>query len=158
MSLLAGTAYDPATAVSKATTAALAMTAVDTVNLRLSFQAPTNGRVLVRMNTVVYVGAAGVTPWMPLILLGVLDGSTVRGRMTPNYYASGATPAVSAYAAGVEALFTVSGLTSGTTYNFDAAYGVESAVAGTSIQYGGPNNATVHDAWGAFVYEIWDTA
>jgi len=37
MALLAGVAYDPAAAVTKATSAALAMTAFDTTNLRVTF-------------------------------------------------------------------------------------------------------------------------
>jgi hypothetical protein len=38
----------------------------------------------------------------------------------------------------VEALFVVTGLTSGTAYTWDAAYGVETLVAATGIKYGGP--------------------
>jgi hypothetical protein len=49
MALLAGVAYDPAAAVTKATSAALAMTAFDTTNLRVTFTAPANGKVLVRI-------------------------------------------------------------------------------------------------------------
>jgi hypothetical protein len=40
MALLAGVAYDPAAAVTKATSAALAMTAFDTTNLRVTFTGP----------------------------------------------------------------------------------------------------------------------
>ncbi len=56
MALLASVNYDPATAVSAATSALLAMTALDTTNLRLTFTTPSNGFVLVRMRCVV-VGA-----------------------------------------------------------------------------------------------------
>jgi hypothetical protein len=49
MALPAGVAYDPAAAVTKATSAALAMTAFDTTNLRVTFTAPANGKVLVRI-------------------------------------------------------------------------------------------------------------
>jgi hypothetical protein len=49
MALLAGVAADPAAAVTKATSAAPAMTAFDTTNLRVTFTAPANGKVLVRI-------------------------------------------------------------------------------------------------------------
>ena len=73
MALLAGTLYDPTTSVNKVTTAALAMTALDTTNLRLTFTAPANGAVLVRL-----VGTLHGATTFPQILLGVLDGSTVK--------------------------------------------------------------------------------
>ncbi len=150
MTLLVGIAYDPGTAVSKATTAALAMTAIDTTNIRANFVAPASGRVLVRMSGTVH-GAAT----FPQILMGVLDGATVRGRVAPEGKLNG-TAAATQYLT-VTAEFTVSGLTPGNTYNFDAAYGVETVVGSTGLKYGGPNNnTTANDAWGAFVLEVWD--
>lgn len=151
MTLLAGVAYDPATAVNKVTTALLAMTALDTTNLRLTFTAPANGIVLVRLNGTLH----GATTY-PQILLGVLDGATVRGRMAPNAYLNGTALATSYL--GVEVLFLVGGLTGGNSYSFDAAYGVETLVASTGLKYGGPNNTTANDAFGAFAFEIYDTA
>lgn len=151
MSILGAIAYDPATAVTKATTAALAMTAVDTTNLRLVFQAPANGRVMVRLNCTLH----GATTY-PQVLLGVLDGSTVRARMAPNGYLNGAAAATTFLT--LEALIPVTGLTPSTTYTWDAAYGVETLVAATGIKYGGPNNTTANDAFGAFIFEVWDTA
>jgi hypothetical protein len=44
-STLAAVAYDPGSEVTKVTTSALAMTALDTTNLRLTFTAPPSGRV-----------------------------------------------------------------------------------------------------------------
>ena len=41
---------------------------------------------------------------------------------------------------------------------WDAAYGVETAVAATGLKYGGPNNATANDAFGALIFEVWSTA
>jgi len=146
--LLVAANYDPAGAVSKATSSLLAMTALDTTNLRLVFNAPASGKVLVRLKTSV----VGATTY-PQIMLGVLDGATVKGRSTP---IGGLTTAASAtLPMTVESQFIVSGLTPSTQYTWDAAYGVELVVASTNIKYGGPNDATGNDAWGAFVFEIW---
>lgn len=149
MSLLAGVAYDPATAVNKVTTAALALTAIDTTNLRLNFTVPASGRVAVRLQGTLH----GSTTY-PQILLGVLEGSTVRGRLAPAGLLNGT--AVASTFLTVEAQFLVSGLTPGASLNWDAAYGVETLVASTGLKYGGPNNTTANDAFGAFIFEIWD--
>lgn len=148
MTLLAGTLYDPSTAVSKATTAALAMTAIDTTNLRLTFTAPASGKVLVRLQGTLH-GAAT----FPQIQLGVLEGSTVKGRVTPAGWVNGNLAATTFLT--VEGLFLVTGLSAGTSYTWDAAYGVETLVASTGLKYGGPNNATANDAWGGFAFEVW---
>jgi hypothetical protein len=151
MTLLAGTLYDPAVAVTKATTAALAMTALDTTNLRLSFIVPSNGKVLVRIAGGALHGAAT----FPVILLGVLEGATVKGRMAPRVSLSGT--AVATTHAVPEALFVVAGLTAFASLTWDAAYGVETLVAATGWKYGGPNNTTANDAFGGLSFEIWDT-
>lgn len=148
MALLAGTLYDPAVAVSKATTAALAMTALDTTNLRLTFTAPASGRVLVRLQGTLH----GATTY-PQIQLGVLEGSTVKGRVTPAGLMNGNLAATSFLT--VEALFVVTGLTAGASLTWDAAYGVETVVASTGLKYGGPNNTTANDAFGGFAFEVW---
>ena len=148
MAILAGKMYDPAVAVTKATTAALAMTAFDTTNLRLTFTVPASGRVLVRM-----VGTIHGATTTPSILFGVLEGTTVRGRIAPAVIWSGAQAATSLV--NVEALFPVTGLTSAASLTWDAAYGVETAVAASGIKYGGPNDTTVNNAFGGFAYEIW---
>lgn len=149
MPQLGGIAYDPSTAVTKVTTAALAMTAIDTTNLRITFTCPASGRVQVRMASTLH----GATTF-PQILLGVLDGSTVRGRVAPDGLANGTPLATTLWT--VRADFPVTGLTPGNSYTFDAAYGVETLVASTGLKYGGPNNTTANDAWGAFVFEVWD--
>lgn len=148
MALLGAVAYDPAAAVTKNTTAALAMTALDTTNLRIAFTAPTTGRVLVHMAGVVH-GAAT----FPQILLGVLEGATVKGRMVPAATVNGTALATTFQS--VVAVFAVTGLVSGAALTWDAAYGVETLVAATGIKYGGPNNTTANDAFGAFVFGIW---
>ncbi len=149
--LLAGTTYDPVGGVvSKATDTLIAMTAVDTTNLRLTFTAPANGKVMVKLKCT----TTGATTY-PRILLGVLDGATVRLRMSP----IGATmqAAASTMLMGQEVLGLVTGLTPGNSYTFDAAYGVEVVIASTNIKYGGPDDASGADAYGGFVFEIWDT-
>ena len=151
MPLLGAKHYDPTggAAVSKSCASLLAMTAIDTTNLRITFTAPANGIVLVRLRGTIH----GATTF-PMILLGVLDGSTVKGRQVP----MGAlkTTAVATAQLTQEALFTVSGLTPGNSYTYDAAYAVEVLKASTGIKYGGPNNSTTDDAMGGFVFEIWD--
>jgi hypothetical protein len=151
MGLLAGILYDPAAAVTKATTAALAMTAMDTTNLRLVFTVPANGRVLVRLAGGAIHGAATY----PQILLGVLEGATVRGRVTPQVTINGT--ALATTMATPEALLIVTGLSAGASLTWDAAYGVETLVASTGLKYGGPNNTTANDSFGGFAFEIWST-
>jgi hypothetical protein len=151
MGLLAGKAYDPATAVSKSTASLLAMTALDTTNLRLNFTAPANGSVMVRLQGTLH----GATTF-PQILLGVLEGSTVKGRVAPAGLPNGNLAATTFLT--VEALFLVTGLTPSASLTWDAAYGVETTVASTGLKYGGPNDTTANNAWGAFLFEVWTTA
>lgn len=151
MALLGAKLYDPATAVSKATTAALAMTALDTTNLRLTFTVPANGAVLVRLQGTLH----GATTF-PQILLGVLEGSTVKGRVAPAGMMQGTAAATTLLT--VESLFVVPGLTPSASLTWDAAYGVETLVASTGLKYGGPNNTTANDAFGAFIFEVWTTS
>lgn len=147
MARLAGVHYDPASAVSKSTASRIAMTAFDTSNLRLTFTAPSNGCVAVRIRCTLL----GATTF-PSILLGVLEGSTVKGRVAP----IGAIPgtALATSRVGQEAYFIVSGLTPGNSYTWDVAYGVEILLASTNIKYGGPDDASGADAWGGLVFEI----
>jgi len=147
MNLLNGKLYDPATAVNKVTTAALAMTALDTTNLRLLFTVPASGIARVVLRGTIH----GATTF-PAILLGVMDGAVVKGRQAPLQVFSNVATAI----AHVVADFLVTGLTPGTATTWDAAYGVETLVAATGLKYGGPNNATANDAWGGFAFEIWD--
>jgi hypothetical protein len=149
LACLASVAYDPAGAVSKATDTRIAMTALDTTNLRVTFTAPANGTVLVRLKG----QTVGSTSY-PGILLGVLDGATVRGRMAP---IGQPAASVSTVQCAQEALYVVTGLTPSSSYTWDAAYGVEIEVASTNLKYGGPNNTTSNDAFGSFIFEVWET-
>lgn len=149
MALLAGTNYDPGTAGSVSTASNLAMTAIDTTNLRLNFTVPADGKVLVRMRGTVH----GATTF-PQILMGVLQSSTVIGRQAP--VGGLKTTALATSQVTQEAMFCVSGLTPGASLTWDAAYGVEVLIASTAIKYGGPNNTTTNDAFGGFSFEVWD--
>jgi hypothetical protein len=152
VNLLAACLYDPAVAVTKDTTALLAMTALDTANLRNTFTVPPGGRVRVRMMCTIH---GAVTA--PSILLGVLNGATVVARLAPlQSYGTGTAAATSFVTCLAE--FVVTGLTPGASLTWDAAYGVETLVAVTGIKYGGPNNAVANDAFGAFAFEVWDAS
>jgi hypothetical protein len=146
--LLGAINYDPSSAGTKATSSLLAMTAVDTTNLRIAFTIPAHGYVYVHLHCVV----EGATTF-PQILLGVMDGANVRGRISPQM-TIGAT-ALATTRVSCDADFIVSGLTPGAV-SWDAAYGVEIVVAATNIKYGGPNDTTTDNAWGAFSFEVWD--
>ena len=148
MACLGSVLYDPAVAVTKATSALLAMTAIDTTNARITFTVPASGRVLVR----IVCGVHGATT-MPSILLGVMNGASVVARVAP--IGGLKNTAVATAVVTQEATFVVSGLTPSASLAWDAAYGVEVIVAATGIKYGGPNNTTTNDAFGAFQYEIW---
>lgn len=155
MNLIAGTYYDPAVAVSEATTALLAMTALDTTNLRLTFVAPPSGRVFVRIRGGCIHGATT----FPQILVGCLEVSpssgTVRGRQPPQGGGFNGT-AVASTQLPVAVEYIITGLTAGGSYTWDAAYGVEVTVASTGWKYGGPNNTTTNDAFGGISFEVWD--
>jgi hypothetical protein len=148
VNLLAAKLYDPAVAVSKATSALLAMTAFDTANLRLAVTVPAHGMVRFRLMCTL----TGATTF-PVVLLGVLNGATVVGRATPTDFpgtANAATQTAPAWSTS-----TATGLAPGAA-NFDAAYAVQVVVAATNFKYGGPNTNAGANAWGAFVFEAWD--
>ncbi len=148
MNLLGSAAYDPAAAVSKATSSLLAMTALDTTNLRLAITVPAHGKVLFRLACTI----TGATT-LPTIMLGVMNGATVLKRQVPQIFTG--TENAATQDATAKAEFVVTGLTPG-ALNADAAYAVQVVVAATNIKYGGPNDTTGNDAWGAFVFEAWD--
>lgn len=151
MALLAGTLYDPSTAATASTASLLAMTAFDTTNLRLNFTVPANGVVGVRMRACTRGAASSAA-----VLLGILEGATVKARYGgPQQRTTGASTANFGPA---EAAFLVTGLTPAASLTWDAAYGVETAIANSAIQWGGPNNTTANDARGGFGFEIWETA
>lgn len=149
MACLGAVVYDPGTAATKATSALLAMTALDTTNARITFTAPTNGIVLVRIR----VAQKGATT-NPQLLLGVLESTTVRARQAPIAARQGGSAGLFV----LEAVSLVTGLTGGNSYTWDAAYGVEFAVAASTIGWGGPNDTTASNAYGAVTFDIWETA
>lgn len=149
MNLLAAVCYDPSTAASKATSALLAMTAFDTTNLRATVTVPAHGKLRFR----IFGGAITGATTLPTILLGFLNGATVVARVTPRDFP--ATMNAATQTVPIEADFTVSGLTPG-SITLDLAYAVQVIVALTTIKYGGPNNASGANAWGALCFEIWD--
>ena len=146
-SCLGAKLYDPSSLTSNSTASLLAMTAIDTTNLRITFTAPVSGKVFCRLAGLTHGATAS-----PQILFGVLDGSTVRGRVIPMGGLKEAGSSTARLA--LEGEFVVSGLTGGNSYSFDAAYGVQTVVASTAIKYGGPNNTTTNDAFGAFQFQI----
>jgi hypothetical protein len=147
--LLGAASYDPAEAVSKSCEALLAMTALDTTNLRVAFKAPTSGNVQVRLK-----GQTHGATTAPRILLGVLEGATVKGRGAALGSFTGGLAATTQLAQ--EATFLVTGLEAGKEYTWDAAYGVEVVLASTGLKYGGPNDTVGNDAFGAFTFEVWE--
>lgn len=149
MGCLAARDYDPTTSVSKSTATAIAMTAMDITNLRNSFTVPASGRVLVRLAGTIHGASA-----MPSILLGVMEGSAVRGRLAPMAGGVGTIAATSFIP--VESVFTVSGLTPGASLTWDAAYGVETGQSSSGLKYGGANDTTANNAFGCFHFSIWD--
>ena len=148
MACLGAINYDPASAASKSCATRIAMTALDTTNLRITFTAPTNGCVLVRLRGLV-TGASS----LPRIMLGVLDGSTVRLRMAPTGSLVGTNNTTTLLQQ--EVVGVISGLTPGNSYTWDAAYSVDVLTASTNIRYGGPNDASGNDAFGGFIFEVW---
>ena len=150
MPLLAGKTYDPATAVNKSGTALSAMQAFDTTNLRLTFTVPAGGIVTVRLGGGAITGATTFAQ----ILLGVLEGSTVRGRVAPQTTMNGT--AIATTMASPSAMFPVSGLTPSASLTWDAAYAIEVVGgAGSVYRYGGPNDTTTTNAAGGIFFEIW---
>lgn len=147
MACLGAVLYDPAVAVTKGT-AASALAAFDTTNARIGFTVPSTGRVLVRIACVVH----GATTFST-ILLGVLEGATVKGRVCP--IGGIKTTAVATAMVTQEATFVVPGLTPSANLTWDAAWGIETFVTSSLIKYGGPNNTTANDAFGALIFEIW---
>lgn len=146
MNVIAAILYDPATAASASTEALLAMTAIDTTNLRHSvIPTPPSGRLHVRMRFALDIGlGAG----LPAILVGVMSGSTVLARVAPKIIAG------NAYRAMAEAEFTVSGLAPASFVTLDAAYAVQIEEVGTAIAFGGPDDNAGDNAYGGFLFEI----
>jgi hypothetical protein len=150
MNLLGNNLYDPASAVTKGAAASV-MAAFDTTvgQSRIAFVVPPSGMVRV----VIEVTLHGATTFSQF-LLGVLEGSTLRGRVVPQMTINGT--ALATTMCRLRADYVVSGLTPGSSVNWDAAWGCETFVASSLLKYGGPNNTTANDAFGALVFQLWD--
>ena len=146
--LLAGKTYDPATAVTKGT-AASAMAAFDTTNLRLTVTVPASGILY----CIVRCPQHGATTWSQF-LLGVMEGATVRGKVCPSGAVQGTSLATTFMM--LEAGMVVSGLTPSASITLDAAWGCETFVASSLLKYGGPANATANNDFGGISFEVWD--
>lgn len=150
MNLLGAILYDPSSAGSQVTTSLLAMTALNTTNLRIAFTVPPSGFVKVKQS-IVHHGSTTIAQ----VLLGILEGATVRARVACSANLLGTAIATSQVR--LEADYVVAGLTPGAAVNWDFAAGVEIvASANGALKWGGPNNTTTNDAFGAVVFEIWD--
>lgn len=152
MGLLSGVRYDPSTAANVSTASLSAMAVLDATNLTLpSFNAPANGFVIVRI-TVTCTGATT----LPQVLLGVMQhsGGAVIARKVPQV---GGSAAIATIHAQKTAIFPVTGLTPAAAQTWDAGFAVQQAVASTTLNWGGPNDTTTNNAWGAACVEAWDT-
>ena len=151
MNLLGAKLYDPTAAASFALTTATNLVALDTANLRLNVTIPSHGYLRVRQACAVTGGTANV----PGALLGVTIAGTSIGRVIPVMSVQGTSAAATSWN-GVHADYTIV-----TTYtgaqNLDAAAACQVPVAGSALRWGGPNTTgTGTNAYGGFVYEIWD--
>jgi hypothetical protein len=93
------------------------------------------------------------TTTFPQLLMGILESTTVIARVPPKYNV--ANVAATSLVRG-EVEFTIGGLTPGASLTWDVAMSVETAVASSGIKCGGPNDTTANNAFGAFIYELWD--
>lgn len=153
MALLGAINYDPSSGGATATISATsAMVAFDSTNLRLTFTAPSSGRVMVRLAAAVTGTAAGTASGLPQLLAGVMDTSSViKGRGQVRYYATGTY--TTSGIIGWDALFPVTGLTGGNSYTWDAAWSCSFQGAGTgTITWGNSNGS---GGRGGFCYEIY---
>ena len=119
--LIGCTQYGPSARTGKTTTST-SLAAIDTTNMTVSFTAPASGQVLVRLTAFV-VTAAGVSSFWALFTHGTTTqvGNSMQ-------YASGAGNVT------VTTACLVTGLTPGTTYQWDWAWGVQSGTATIEIQ------------------------
>ncbi len=141
--------YDPGTAVTKSGTASGGMTDMDATNVAITFTVPTTGIILWRIKTLMHgSGTFGQ------FLLGIRESSTVRARAAPMI----SRPDNSAGAANlmaIEASGVISGLTPSATLTYKAAYGVETVSGAGGLKWGGPDDASANNAFGAVQFEIW---
>lgn len=150
--LLNAVSYDPGTLATGSVTGLSGMAAMDVTNLRNTFTAPGSGTVQVRGGFT--VAATTTAPTWPGLLLGVLEGATVKLRMAPIGGLVNNSNHVGD-AVGLEFFGFVTGLGAG-SHNFDLAYSVDVVGANTQAEWGGPNDTSGPDAGGAAWLEVWD--
>ena len=109
--LIAYLAYEPTTSQNKSTTSTT-LVAVDTTNLRLPVVAPPSGKVLICLNARVAQTAGGYSQYWGLLVGGVQTGRIQNVSVSVDHRATCRIP--------------VSGLTPGTSYNFDWGFAVDS--------------------------------
>lgn len=148
MIALDGKNYDPPVAASASCASSIAMTAIDTTNLRLTVTVPAHGMLYVKLRSAISAGSA------PDIIFGVMEGATVRGR-SPGQYGGFRSGYVTQNIGVVAAEFLITGLTPGASITLDAAYAVEFTAVG-DLKWGGPNDTTGGNAWGGFLFVIYD--
>lgn len=148
--LLAGKHYDPAAIAGSSVAALQVMTALDTTNLRLNFTVPASGEVLVRQRLITTGSTSPAS-----ILMGILEGSTIRMRQVPTGSITNSGTLLATDFHIWEAQAVIPGLTPAANLNWDAAVAVETAIATALVRYGGPNDTTASNAAGGFVFEIW---
>lgn len=154
MNLLGAKNYDPGSAVTKATSSLLAMTAFDTTNLRLTVTVPAHGFLRFKIACAHYGPGGGASGKVASIFLGVLTSTgTIVFRAVP--FSTPNTADVVNKSTGVFVDVVVGGLSAGSTA-FDAAYAVQVVQGSAALKYGGPDDATGNDAWGGFCFEIYD--
>lgn len=129
--LLGSTYYAPATTQTKTVTGNT-LVAVDTTNLTVTFTAPASGAVFVELTGVVNLSSAGNNAWW-----GVATHNTVT-----------ALGGLVAVAQGVNSInatarIYISGLTSGTSYQYDWIYAATTGITQTLTCRGATTTATI---------------
>jgi hypothetical protein len=148
--LLASVFYNPSTGTSYTSGSGMtALQAVDSTNLTIRFVAPPSGSVtLVATISTLYMNAAGAGGWLGWLVHGgttqIADAKYIIGQegMGGNGYHCGCSQT-----------WVVTGLTPGTTYQYDLAYGSSNTGYPLVIYVGGTGN--LGSANGGIVLEVW---
>ncbi len=123
------------------------MTAVDDINLTISFIAPASGNVLVRLTGAAYIAAATRGYW------GLLDHTSHTQVGFSDL--AGVGNATDAYFAGSTCAFEITGLTPDNTYQYDWAYCINSGGTAIYLPVQGATDAPSSLNGAAAVMEVW---
>lgn len=155
--LLGSIAYDPAGAVQRGG-APVAMTVFDALNASIDINAPASGKIRTCLSAwVSFTNLLGYFNGH----LGVMDiggaQNVLRQRLAVGSRrhadsSSQSTP----FGERLEAGGIISGLTPGSYYGLAMAFGVENSGFSNGFSYGGPNDATANNAYGALIFEVWE--